>query len=203
MAHLAPDVVTHAYRGRLTVLPHLSGANGRLTIQENEVERPAPRRASRRFRRIASRLDRRRSTGAACSGSARGSARRSAPCSSSAAATRRRRQPAPRTARRRPRRTTTTPPSATTGTCSKINQETAGPYPGDGSNGPTVLTSSRRGPKRHPLELCRHERHRRRRSAQHRPHDRVGVDVRAAGGRVRSTCGTAIAKGATRSTRRA
>lgn len=37
---------------------------------------------------------------------------------------------------------TTTPPVTTTGTCSKINQETAGPYPGDGSNGPTVLTSS-------------------------------------------------------------
>ena len=34
----------------------------------------------------------------------------------------------------------TTPPS--TGTCSKINEETAGPYPGDGSNGPNVLTST-------------------------------------------------------------
>ena len=35
---------------------------------------------------------------------------------------------------------TTTPPS--TATCAKIPEETAGPYPGDGSNGPTVLTSS-------------------------------------------------------------
>ena len=37
--------------------------------------------------------------------------------------------------------TTTTPPTST-GTCSKINEETAGPYPGDGSNGPNVLTST-------------------------------------------------------------
>ena len=36
--------------------------------------------------------------------------------------------------------TTTTPPSSTT--CSRINQETEGPYPADGSNGPTVLTST-------------------------------------------------------------
>ena len=36
--------------------------------------------------------------------------------------------------------TTTTPTS--TGSCSKINEETAGPYPGDGSNGPNVLTST-------------------------------------------------------------
>jgi protocatechuate 3,4-dioxygenase beta subunit len=36
--------------------------------------------------------------------------------------------------------TTTTPPSSTT--CSRINEETAGPYPGDGSNGPNVLTST-------------------------------------------------------------
>ena len=35
---------------------------------------------------------------------------------------------------------TTTPPSSTT--CSRINEETAGPYPGDGSNGPNVLTST-------------------------------------------------------------
>jgi protocatechuate 3,4-dioxygenase beta subunit len=36
--------------------------------------------------------------------------------------------------------TTTTPPSSTT--CVRVPEETAGPYPGDGSNGPTVLTSS-------------------------------------------------------------
>ena len=38
--------------------------------------------------------------------------------------------------------TTTTTPVATTGTCSRIPQETEGPYPADGSNGPTVLTST-------------------------------------------------------------
>jgi protocatechuate 3,4-dioxygenase beta subunit len=36
--------------------------------------------------------------------------------------------------------TTTTPPSSAA--CSRINQETEGPYPADGSNGPTVLTST-------------------------------------------------------------
>lgn len=43
--------------------------------------------------------------------------------------------------------TATTAPAATTtpgstATCSRIPQETAGPYPADGSNGPTVLTAS-------------------------------------------------------------
>ena len=38
--------------------------------------------------------------------------------------------------------TTTTTPVATTGTCSRVPSETEGPYPGDGSNGPNVLTSS-------------------------------------------------------------
>ena len=38
--------------------------------------------------------------------------------------------------------TTTTTPPTSTATCSKIPEETAGPYPGDGSNGPTVLTSA-------------------------------------------------------------
>jgi protocatechuate 3,4-dioxygenase beta subunit len=37
--------------------------------------------------------------------------------------------------------TTTTPPTSSTCT-SRIPQETAGPYPGDGSNGPTVLGAS-------------------------------------------------------------
>ena len=39
-----------------------------------------------------------------------------------------------------PTTTTTTPPSTTT--CSRVPEETAGPYPADGSNGPTVLTAS-------------------------------------------------------------
>ena len=38
--------------------------------------------------------------------------------------------------------TTTTTPPAANATCSRIPQETAGPFPGDGSNGPTVLSST-------------------------------------------------------------
>jgi len=39
--------------------------------------------------------------------------------------------------------TTTAPPSATAvASCTKIPEETAGPYPGDGTNGPNVLTQS-------------------------------------------------------------
>ena len=38
--------------------------------------------------------------------------------------------------------TTTTTPPTTTGACSRVPEETAGPYPGDGSNGPTVLSTS-------------------------------------------------------------
>ena len=40
--------------------------------------------------------------------------------------------------------TTTTPPTTTnpTSTCSKIPEETQGPFPGDGSNGPNVLSAS-------------------------------------------------------------
>lgn len=44
--------------------------------------------------------------------------------------------------------TTTTPPTTTTvppttgASCSRIPEETAGPFPGDGSNGPTVLSAS-------------------------------------------------------------
>src|SRR6266542_1973642 len=37
---------------------------------------------------------------------------------------------------------TTTGGTGTAGTCSKIPNETGGPYPADGSNGPTVLTAS-------------------------------------------------------------
>jgi protocatechuate 3,4-dioxygenase beta subunit len=36
--------------------------------------------------------------------------------------------------------TTTTTTGSTSGACSRIPQETAGPYPGDGSNGPNVLS---------------------------------------------------------------
>ena len=39
-----------------------------------------------------------------------------------------------------PTATTTAPPSSAT--CARVPEETAGPYPGDGSNGPTVLTST-------------------------------------------------------------
>ena len=40
-----------------------------------------------------------------------------------------------------PTTTTTTTPTANA-TCSRVPQETAGPFPGDGSNGPTVLSST-------------------------------------------------------------
>ena len=36
----------------------------------------------------------------------------------------------------------TTDPTTSTGTCSKIPEETAGPYPGDASNGPNVLNQT-------------------------------------------------------------
>src|SRR5262245_57174728 len=39
-----------------------------------------------------------------------------------------------------PTTTTTTTPPTTTSTCSRIPEETQGPYPGDGSNGPNVLS---------------------------------------------------------------
>jgi protocatechuate 3,4-dioxygenase beta subunit len=38
--------------------------------------------------------------------------------------------------------TTTTVPPTTATSCSRIPEETAGPYPGDGSNGPNALTTS-------------------------------------------------------------
>src|SRR5688572_1439622 len=42
-----------------------------------------------------------------------------------------------------PTSTTTTPTTTSpNATCSRIPQETAGPFPGDGSNGPTVLSST-------------------------------------------------------------
>ena len=41
------------------------------------------------------------------------------------------------------------------GGCALIPEETAGPFPGDGSNGPDVLGRERRRPQRHPDELRR------------------------------------------------
>jgi protocatechuate 3,4-dioxygenase beta subunit len=41
-----------------------------------------------------------------------------------------------------PTSTTTTTPTTGSGACSRTPEETAGPYPGDGSNGPTVLSST-------------------------------------------------------------
>jgi len=41
-----------------------------------------------------------------------------------------------------PTTTTATTPVSTTATCARVPTETQGPYPGDGSNGPTVLTTS-------------------------------------------------------------
>ena len=41
-----------------------------------------------------------------------------------------------------PTSTTTTTPATGTGACSRTPEETAGPFPGDGSNGPTVLSST-------------------------------------------------------------
>ena len=38
--------------------------------------------------------------------------------------------------------TTTTTTNPTTGSCSRVPEETQGPYPGDGSNGPNVLNAS-------------------------------------------------------------
>jgi hypothetical protein len=39
--------------------------------------------------------------------------------------------------------------------CSKIPEETAGPYPADGTNGPNILTEQGRRAPRHPVELVR------------------------------------------------
>jgi protocatechuate 3,4-dioxygenase beta subunit len=41
-----------------------------------------------------------------------------------------------------PGATTTTPPASGTSCSTRVPEETAGPFPGDGSNGPTVLSSS-------------------------------------------------------------
>ena len=38
--------------------------------------------------------------------------------------------------------TTTTPATPTAGSCSRVPEETQGPYPGDGSNGPNVLNTT-------------------------------------------------------------
>ena len=44
-------------------------------------------------------------------------------------------------------------PTGADASCSTIPEETAGPYPGDGSNGPNVLDRERHRAQRHPLEL--------------------------------------------------
>ena len=72
-------------------------------------------------------------------------------------------------------------PAATgSSACSTIPRETAGPFPADGSNGPTVLGASGVVPERHPTEFRRSQRNRRRRTAHDRAHHRVGLDVLAA-----------------------
>ena len=74
------------------------------------------------------------------------------------------------------------PPSGgggTGSTCSRIPEETAGPYPADGSNGPTPQRHGR-GAQRHSIELCRTLRRRRWCAADDRADARVLVDVRAA-----------------------
>ena len=45
---------------------------------------------------------------------------------------------------------TTTSPVTSTSTCARVPQETEGPYPGDGSNGPNVLVVNWRRAQRHP-----------------------------------------------------
>ena len=169
-----------------------------------EIERPAPRSITTISADCIATC-KQHSTDAACSASARDLARRSAHCSWSAAAirpphpqrlpARQRPRRLPRRLRRRPRRHRRR--------AAEIPQETEGPYPADGSNGPTVLTST--GVVRSDIRssFAGHERHRRRRAAEHRAHDRVGVDVRAAGRCARCISGTAIAKAVTRSIPRA
>ena len=81
----------------------------------------------------------------------------------------------------------------------EIPQETAGPYPGDGSNGPNVLTQSGIVRSDITLQLRCLDGHRRRDPAADRAHPhrhRGSARCRAP----RSTCGTATGTAATRST---
>ena len=86
--------------------------------------------------------------------------------------------------------TTTTPPTTTTAppstaSCSAHPAGDRGSIPGRRLERPDRAEPDRRGAQRHPIELRGHERHRRRRAAEHRPHDRVGINMRAAGWRGR------------------
>ena len=91
------------------------------------------------------------------------------PTSPSATATDTRRRPPHRTA----------PPTCSS-TCSRIPEETPAPILLTARTGQRAQ-HQRRGAQRHPLQLRRIERHRRRRPADGRPDDRFVVDVRAAG----------------------
>ena len=52
-----------------------------------------------------------------------------------------------------PAPTTTTAAATTASAVDRIPQETGGPYPADGSNGPNVLAAERHRARRHPVEL--------------------------------------------------
>ena len=69
--------------------------------------------------------------------------------------------------------------------CSTVPEETAGPYPGDGSNGPNVLTESGIVRRDITLELRLVERDRRGRAAHDRAGDRRRGQRRRAPGRCR------------------
>ena len=70
--------------------------------------------------------------------------------------------------------------SADAASCEVIPEETAGPFPGDGSNGPDVLSQTRRRPQGHPVELRVVVGRRRRRSALDQPRARGRRRLRAA-----------------------
>ncbi len=73
--------------------------------------------------------------------------------------------------------------SAGGGSCSaRIPEETQGPFPADGSNGPSVLALAGVVRARHSFELRGVERNRRRHSTHDQPDDRFRVDVLAVGG---------------------
>ena len=97
--------------------------------------------------------------------------------------------------------TTTTAGSSSRGSIDAIPEETGGPYPGDGSNGPNVLDES--GIVRQDIRSSFGDLlgHGRRRAADDRPHRRHGRHRRAARRRGACTSGTATRAVATRSTR--
>ena len=77
----------------------------------------------------------------------------------------------------------TTAAAAATSDLTAIPEETAGPYPGDGSNGVNVLTQTRHRPQRHPLELRLVDDGRRGRAADDRADGARHRDRRRAAGR--------------------